>query len=162
MVRSGELRKIVDEQRRSGEGPMVPPVEGLATKSPRKTSSSPPSAALSDSGTPEGRSSNSTQQHSSPPPVPRTSNAAQLSIDSNPSPWLDRQLQWRILGPVLRIQRWFRRVSARHAVQSAIHQRKEEHQQLWLNSNAAIVQSCWRRFKAKEKARLELDLMRRR
>eukprot|EP00755_Sulcionema_specki_P012229 Sspe_Gene.50874::Locus_28267_Transcript_1_1_Confidence_1.000_Length_617::g.50874::m.50874 len=57
-----------------------------------------------------------------------------------------RLLNWRRLGPTLRIQRWIRRVWARQNVQLLLERRRQAHELEWQHTAAELIQKAWRGY----------------
>eukprot|EP01059_Diplonema_ambulator_P020873 TRINITY_DN34813_c0_g1_i1.p3 TRINITY_DN34813_c0_g1~~TRINITY_DN34813_c0_g1_i1.p3 ORF type:complete len:126 (+),score=7.44 TRINITY_DN34813_c0_g1_i1:34-411(+) len=57
-----------------------------------------------------------------------------------------RKLHWRLLGPTLKIQRWYRRLSSRKSVQRLLMERRDRHTLIWQSSAAETIQTAWKSY----------------
>eukprot|EP01062_Namystynia_karyoxenos_P066618 TRINITY_DN60527_c0_g1_i1.p2 TRINITY_DN60527_c0_g1~~TRINITY_DN60527_c0_g1_i1.p2 ORF type:complete len:214 (+),score=68.29 TRINITY_DN60527_c0_g1_i1:96-644(+) len=57
---------------------------------------------------------------------------------------LQRRENWQRLGPTLKIQRWVRRIYSRRNVRRLITARREEHDRVFRESAAELIQKHWR------------------
>ena len=55
-----------------------------------------------------------------------------------------RRRQWQVLGPTLKLQRWYRRCASRQNVQVLLQKRRDHHRAIWLNTAAVTIQQAWR------------------
>ncbi|KAJ9464064.1 hypothetical protein DIPPA_01029 [Diplonema papillatum] len=58
----------------------------------------------------------------------------------------ERLQQWKLLGPVLKIQRWYRRCKSKASVKVLLEGRRRQHVLIWQRSAAETVQRCWKAY----------------
>eukprot|EP00756_Hemistasia_phaeocysticola_P061981 Hpha_TRINITY_DN5395_c0_g1::TRINITY_DN5395_c0_g1_i1::g.32905::m.32905 len=65
----------------------------------------------------------------------------------------ERQRNWKLLGPVLRIQRWVRRGQSRRNVKRMLTQRQLEHERMFREGAVELIQKHWRGYKCRSTLR---------
>eukprot|EP01060_Flectonema_neradi_P037261 TRINITY_DN7457_c1_g1_i1.p1 TRINITY_DN7457_c1_g1~~TRINITY_DN7457_c1_g1_i1.p1 ORF type:complete len:126 (+),score=16.16 TRINITY_DN7457_c1_g1_i1:26-403(+) len=63
-----------------------------------------------------------------------------------------RRRNWRLLGPILKIQRWHRRIISKRNVAQLLEKRRQFHNDIWRATAAESIQRAWRGCVARRRA----------